>query len=189
MKKLVLITSLALAATSALADSGMKPGLWEMRVIKQIVDGQDMAAQMAEAQKQMQKMLADMPPAQRKQMEQAMGGQAAMPSNNTQRICISPAMAADDKPVVPTEAKCEPSKVQRSGNKTTYELNCPNMKGKGESIVSGDTITSKMDMVVTERGERHTMQSESQMKYLGSDCKGIKPADQMMREMQRGGGR
>ena len=182
MKKLVIAATLAIA-TNALADTTMKPGLWEVHPIKQIVDGKDMAAQMAATQQQMQQMLANMPPAQRKQMEQSMGAQA-MPNNNTQRICISPAMAANDKPVTGTDTRCQPTNQQRSGNTTTFELNCPTMKGKGESTITGDTVISKMDIVTTEGGQRHTMQSESQMKYLGADCKGIKPADQMMREMQ-----
>lgn len=186
MNKLLITALLATAASAtAFAEPPMKPGLWEVRAVKQVMDGEDMAAQMAASQKQMQEMLASMPPAQRKQMEQSMGGQA-MPSNNTQRICISAEMAANDKPVMPAESRCEPSKVQRSGNKTSFELNCADMKGKGESISSGDTITSKMDMVMTDARGRHTMQSETQMKYLGSDCKGIKPADQMAREMRGG---
>jgi hypothetical protein len=183
MKKLIVVATLALTATSALADTSMKPGLWEVQSLKQIMDGQDMTAQMAAAQQQMQQMLASMPPAQRKQMEQSMGTQAA-PSNNAQRICISPEMAAQDKAVTGVDTRCEPTSQQRSGNRISFELKCPTITGKGESTISGDTVTSKMDMVTTEGGQRHTMQSESQMKYLGADCKGIKPADQLVREMQ-----
>jgi hypothetical protein len=39
-------------------------------------------------------------------------------------------------------------------------------------------------MMTTGRDGKHTMQTESQMIYLGPDCQGLKPADQIAREMQ-----
>jgi hypothetical protein len=151
------------------------------------MDGRDMMAQMAGAQAEMQKMMANMPAAQKKQMEAMMGKQAA-PAANVHRICVSPEMAARDKPMTPDD-RCEPAKVSRSGNRTTFEFNCTTdgrtMAGKGESVVSGDTIGSRMDMVTTDARGKHTMQTESQMKFLGADCQGIKPADQIARELQQ----
>ncbi|MCX8086101.1 MAG: DUF3617 domain-containing protein [Rhodocyclaceae bacterium] len=186
MKKTALALAIALAAPPLLAEGMMKPGLWEVRVVKQIIDGQDMAAQMAAAQAEMQQMLASLPPAQRKQMEQMMGGRAPAGAATTQRICVSPAMASQDKPALPPEARCETTKVTRSGNKLSFEMKCPNMSGKGESIASGDAITTRMDAVMTDERGRHTMQTESQMKYLGPDCQGLKPADQIAKEWQGG---
>ena len=183
MKKLILAAGLAVSLSPVFAEPMMKAGLWEMHIDKQIMDGQDMSAQMAAAQAEMKKALADMPPAQRKQMEQAMGGLGMGGSPNSHRICISPEMAAQDKLPV-ADNRCQPSKYQRSGNKTVFELNCPGMVGKGESIVSGDSITSKMDMTMTDQSGKHTLHSESRMKYLGADCQGIKPADQIARDMQ-----
>lgn len=179
MKKTVLVAALVLVTTPALADNHMKAGLWEMRILKQVMDGQDMAAQMAASQAQMQQMMSNMPPAQRKQMEQMMGNRPMPGANNTQRICVSPEMASRNKPAMPPDARCESTKVDRSGNKMSFEMKCPNMTGKGESITSGDTITTRMNAVMTDEGGRHTMQSESQMKYLGPDCQGIKPTDQI----------
>ncbi len=92
-------------------------------------------------------------------------------------------MAARDNPMVDNEGRCEPAAVKRNGNKTSFEFNCssnghPSI-GKGESTASGDTISTRMDMTLTDASGKHTMHSESKMKYLGSDCKGIVPADQM----------
>lgn len=42
----------SLAAAPAMAQSGAKPGLWELRAVKQMVDGKDMAAQMTAATEQ-----------------------------------------------------------------------------------------------------------------------------------------
>lgn len=184
MNKLFIAGMLALASAAVSAETAMKPGLWEMRVVKQLMDGQDMAAQRAAAMAQMRQSLASMPPAQRKQMEQMMGGQG-LPGQNAdaQRICVSPEMAARDKPMSP-DARCETTRFERSGNKTSFEMKCPDMSGKGESIAAGDTITTRMDMTMTDERGRHTMQSESQMKFLGPDCQGLKPADQLAKEMQ-----
>ena len=158
-----------------------------MKTIKQVMDGKDMQAQMAAAQAQMKQAMAKMPPEQRKQMEATMAMQgAAMSGDGAMRMCISPEMAARDKPMVDPEGKCEPAKVSRSGNKTSYEFNCKtaggSMVGKGDSTFAGDTITSRMDMTTTDARGKHTMQTESQMKYLGADCGGLKPVGQAARK-------
>ena len=188
MKRLTVAVSLAVLASSPWAQTmGMKAGLWEMRTLKQMMDGKDMQAQMSAARAQMQQALANMPPAQRKQMEATMAQQgAAMSGGGAMRMCISPEMAARDKPMVDPEGKCEPAKVSRSGNKTSYEFNCKSdgrsMVGKGDSTFAGDTITSRMDMTTSDATGKHTMQTESQMKYLGPDCGKLKPAGQMTRK-------
>lgn len=184
MKKLILVILITLLSSTAFAqNSGLKPGLWEYKPISQIMDGRDMSAQIASAQAEMQQALANMSPAQREQMQAMMGRQGSL-SGGVMQICISPAMAAKDKPMVDAKGDCEPTKVSRSGNKTSFEINCTTKRGtsvgKGESTVSGDTVTTHMNLATTDdRGNRHTMRSEIQMKYLGSDCKGITPADQI----------
>ncbi|MBL8488287.1 MAG: DUF3617 domain-containing protein [Rhodocyclaceae bacterium] len=182
----------ALPFAAAAQGSGLKPGLWEVKQIKQVMDGQDMGAQMAAAQAQMQQAFANMPPAQRKQMEAMMAKQGMAPpaASGGQRICISPEMAARDKPMVDPEGRCEPTKFNRSGNRVSFEVNCSfegqQMSGKGESTTTPESVATRMDMVMTGRDGRHTMQSETQMRWLGADCGAVKPADQMVREMQGG---
>lgn len=192
MKRTLVFIGLGILAQAAIAETFMKPGLWEVRIVKQVMDGKDMSAQMASAQAMMQEKMAAMSPAQRKQMEQIMGGQA-MPSQGAQRICISQEMASRDKPMMPPDAKCEPTKFDRSGNKMTFEINCTadgrTTTGKGETVGSGDAVTSRMDMVVSDAKGRHTMQHESQLKFIGADCQGIKPVDQLMKSMNSGKGK
>jgi len=189
MKKLILAILITLLSGTAFAQtSSLKPGLWEFKPISQIVDGRDINAQLALNQAKMQEAVANMSPAQREQMQAIMGRQGAL-SGGGMQICISPAMAAKDKPMVDSKGDCEPIKISRSGNKTSFEINCTSKEGtrvgKGESIVSGDTVTTRVDMATTDaRGNHHTMQSEIQMKYLGFDCKGIMPADQMVKKDQ-----
>lgn len=187
MKKLILAVLITLLSSTVYAEnSSLRPGLWEFKPITQIMDGRDMSAQMAQAKAKMQEAMANMTPAQREQME-AMMGQRGGSSDSGMRICISPAMAAKDKPMVDSRGDCEPTKINRSGNKTSFEFNCSGKGGtrvgKGESIVSGDTVTTRVDMATTDaKGKHHTMKSETQMKYLGSDCKGIIPADQLVQK-------
>ena len=179
MRKLAFAILIAISG-SAYA-SGLKAGLWEINPTSQIVDGKDMTAQMSQAQAMMQQQMGNLPPAQRAKIQSMMG----KASGGGTKICISPAMAAKDAPMVDREGRCEPAKVTRSGNRTSFEFNCTRngrtMTGQGMSIASGDTITTRMDMTETDSRGKHTMHSESQMKYLGTDCQGIAPADQMSR--------
>jgi hypothetical protein len=187
MKKCAVFVALWAAWSFTYAAAPMQAGLWEVRPTKQVVDGKDMTAQMAAAQAQMQEQLAKMSPAQREQMQKMMGGQK-LPTGGAQRMCISAEMAAQDKPAMPPDAQCEPVKFQRSGNKTTFEINCTangnTTVGTGESVTNGDTVTSRMDMTISNAQGRHTMQTESQMKYLGADCQGVKPMDQLLKELK-----
>jgi hypothetical protein len=187
MLKPTLAVLIALSGTAFAQGNVLKPGLWEVKQISQVMDGRDMTAQMASAQARMEQSMAKMTPEQRKQMEAMMGGRAMTQGagGGGTRICISPAMAARDKPMVDPEGQCEPAKVSRSGNKSSFEFNCNangrTMVGKGETTVSGDLVNTRMDMTTTDARGSHTMKSESQMKYLGPDCQGIKPMDQLAR--------
>lgn len=176
------IAILIILSGAAFAQSpGLKPGLWEMKPIRQVVDGRDLTAQMASASSKMEQAMANMPPEQRKQMEAMMSGQGRSPGSygDGARICISPAMAARDKPMVDSQGRCEPAKVSRNGDKTNFEFNCTadgrTEVGSGESTVSGDTVTTRVNMTMTDARGPHSMQTESQMRYLGPDCQGIKP--------------
>ena len=181
MKQCTLAILAVLSGTAVAQSSSLKPGLWEVKAVRQVVDGRDLSAQMAAASAKMEQAMANMTPEQRKQMEAMMSGQGRpqSASGGATRICVSPAMAAKDKPMVDPEGRCEPAKVSRNGNKTSFEFNCSRdgrtQVGTGESTVSGDTVTSRMDMTVTDAQGRHTMQTESQMRFLGTDCQGIKP--------------
>ncbi len=189
MKNAILAIVVTLCAPAFAQTPGLKAGLWEITPIRQVVDGRDMTAQMSAAQAKMQQAMAGMSADQRKQMEAMVNGKgmsAPSGAGGGTRICISAAMAARNKPMVDPEGHCEPAKLNRAGNKTSFEFNCSangrTQVGKGESTVSGDTVTTSMDMTMTDPRGRHTMQSESQMKYLGADCQGIKPIDQLAQE-------
>ena len=107
------------------AGFGLKPGLWETQVIKQVVDGKDTTAQINGATAQMQKMMANMSPDQRAKMEAMFKSNgASLEPGGGLRLCISPEMANRDTPWVDPKGRCQPAKVSRSGNQATFEVNC-----------------------------------------------------------------
>ncbi|MDR0477695.1 MAG: DUF3617 domain-containing protein [Desulfobulbaceae bacterium] len=165
---LVLIAGATHAAQGADAP---KPGLWERRTLKMTMNGQDMLPQIKAAQEQMRKSMVNMPPEQRKKMEAAMGD----------FICVSAEMAKNEWTTVPRPegANCDEPKLNRSGDRTSFEMACKQGGGtvtsKGETAVTGDQITIKVESVTTEANAKHVMVVEEQMKFISSDCGGIKP--------------
>jgi len=163
----------------------LKPGLWEMKLVHQVMDGRDMSARIAAAQAEVQQAMASMPPEQRRQMEAMAGRQGA---GGGYRICVSGEMAARGMPLMDSGGRCEQSKVNRTGNRTTFEFNCTSRGrsevGKGETTVNGNLADTRVDMTLTDARGSHTMQNEMQFKFLGTDCKGIKPVDQLAHNPQ-----
>jgi hypothetical protein len=192
MRRTLLLVLAAFTGPALAQGVGPKPGLWEVKTVRQTLDGRDANAQMAAARSQMQqKAMARMTPEQRAQMEAMMSskGASADTAGASHRVCVSAAMAARNKPMVDPQGRCEPNKVTRSGGKTSFEFDCTangmGAAGKGESVEAGDTITTVVDTTMTEPRGRHTMHTETQMKYLGQDCQGLKPLDQLGKEVPR----
>ena len=180
-KKLAALLALTLLGT-AHAQSGLKAGLWENRTVRMVVDGKDMTAAMRDAAEQRKQQIAKLPPAQRQQAEAALARQGGDPL--TRRVCISAEMAARQQPMVPRppRAECEPPKFKRDGQRTTFELTCTQeggkLNGKGEIVTTADLITTRLETRSGDgAGQAHTLLAETQMKYLGSDCGGIKPLE------------
>jgi hypothetical protein len=184
MPRSLLVALAALAAVTAYAAGiGLKPGLWELRTVKQVVDGRDTSAQMAGLADKMQQAMASMPPEQRAQMESMLKQHGVGMSNGGNiRICISPEMARRDKPMIDKEGHCEPATVNHSGNQTTFEFSCTSngvtSTGKGSSTVNADVISTHVDMTMREAsGKTRAMQNDTEMKFVSADCGDIKPND------------
>lgn len=193
---LVSMSILLASSGAAQAQNAIKPGLWETRIIQMTVDGQDMAAQMKAAQEQMRQAMASMPAEQRKKMESMFSSQGA--GSMTQQICISPEMASRDSAVVPRQqrAECGEPKITKSGNRTSFEVTCKHADGsqtvsKGETQFAGDQMNTKVESVMTEKGgARRTSKTETQMKFVSSNCGSVKPVEQLMDDLKSrpGGG-
>ena len=169
-----LLTCLMLCSASAFAQS-TAPGLWEMQ--NKVGGNPEMDKAMAEMQKQ----LASMPPAQRKQMEAMMGKSGASIGNGgaiSVKVCITPEMAARSEMPSHTEGDCTATVTSRSGNTLKSKFVCKNppTTGEGTYTYSGDkAFTSKMVMQSTRNGKPETMTMEGQGKWLSADCGSVKP--------------
>lgn len=172
-----LIATLALAAVPALAQT-IKPGLWEVKQKPQLDPARQ--AQMDEAQKQ----LANLPPEQRKMMEQMMA-QRGISMNFAEsgmaiKICISPEQAAKNSPPVDTQGKCKHD-ISRNGANTLVRFSCTEPVMEGESQITakgGDSYTSITRVTSQRHGKVETMSTHGEGRWLGSDCGGLKPVTQ-----------
>lgn len=192
MKKLALALLFTAGCTAAHAvDLGVKAGLWETRMIHNVIDGKDMAPQlnalMAQQQAKMQAAMANMTPEQRAQMMSQMKSLAG--NNGTTRTCLSPTMAAKQSALIDPEGHCSAISITPSGmNKISFSFTCNRdgntATGTGTRTVSGDTATLHMDMSSTGNNGKHTMQMDSEMTYLGADCQGVLPIDEVAKSMQ-----
>jgi hypothetical protein len=167
------------------ADMGYKPGLWENKTLKLVVDGKDMAAQMAEMMAKRDQMMAALPADQRARVEAMFKSTGiSQGSDGNYRICISPEMAKRATPVIDKNAHCPPAKVTRNGNQVGFEVSCTyngvTSVGKGTSTNSGDVITTEMDMTSTNanaNGKTQVIHTEAEMHFIGPDCGDVKPPD------------
>lgn len=188
MRKTILATALVATAAGAFgaADPAVRPGLWEIKLVRQFMDGRDVTALVPAALAGYQQLMGNMTPQQRKQMEATFG---KAPANTTQRICVSPEMAAGDKPLLPPEVKCEPTAFNREAGRVSFEFSCADQNGtttgKGESTLASESVSTRIDMVTNNANGKHTWQNESQATYIGADCGNLKPADQVVREAQK----
>ena len=173
---------IAIAAVPVFAAGiGLKAGLWEVRLVKQTVDGRDTTTQLTASLEQMKQAMANLPPEQRERME-AMMKQSGVTegSNGGFRVCVSPEMAQRDAPVLDRQGHCQPASIQRHGHTTEFQFSCTTngvtMSGKGQAIMVGNVIKTHTEVISqTAGGATHHTQNDSEMTYLGSDCGAVKP--------------
>ena len=193
MKRILPTILLSATATVVLADEGMKPGLWEMRIVKNVVNGHDTMADMAGLNAKMAAQMEKLTLQQRAQMG-AMMGQAGMgmppgagPTGapgggvGTIQMCVSAEMAKRGVPPADKDGSCQPTNVQGSAGHMTYTLNCDSrgtkITGKGESIITGDKVTTRSTSTVVDHDQTYQMQNETEFTFVKSDCGAVKPLD------------
>lgn len=156
----------------------MRPGLWEHSVTMKSQSGQ-MEAAMAQAQKS----LAELPPAQRRQMEEMLAQQGVGLGGKptTVKVCVTPEQADLDR-LPPVQDGCT-HKVQRT-SPTTFSMafSCPAAQGQPASSGSG-TMTMGSPTAYTGRyklqtqtdGKPEQVDMEQAGRWLSADCGAIKP--------------
>jgi hypothetical protein len=175
-----LILALSAGIAVRAAGLGLKPGLWEVKVIKQLMDGRDMAAQMNAAMGQAQQALASLPPEQRARIEAMMNNAGVgRGANGGFRICVSPQMAQRNAPVLDKDGRCQPAMLTRHGDRVDFQFNCNSngttMQGKGEATITAESISTHTEMTTTSSNGTHQMQNDTLMTYISADCGDVKP--------------
>lgn len=173
-KHVLSAAALALAVLSAQAQT-QAPGLWE-HTISMKSQGGEMEKAMAEMNKEM----AAMPPAQRKQMEQMMAsrGVGIGASGTTVKVCITKEDAARQAEPMVSE-NCTQQVAQRSGNTVKFKFECSKPQpssGEGEmTFLSDKAYTGKSTTTSQVNGKPERMSMEMAGKWLAADCGNIKP--------------
>ncbi|NJS37508.1 MAG: DUF3617 domain-containing protein [Brachymonas sp.] len=171
------IFTLILAMSGAAwAQSSTKPGLWEITSKMTSPTNPQMAKQMEEAQK----MMASMPAAQRKQMEEMMAKQGVNMSfgaggATTVKVCITPEMAS--RPPIEQQDGCT-YKFSQSGSSHNFSFQCakPPSDGQGQVTFSGaDAYNGSMRVNSMDKGKKETVDMTMSGKFLGANCGSIKP--------------
>ncbi|MGZ5195823.1 MAG: DUF3617 domain-containing protein [Ramlibacter sp.] len=178
MKLHFLLAAALVTAASAASAQSMKPGLWEITSKMQSGSGQ-MERQMAQAQQQM----ANMPPDQRKMMEDMMARQGmkmgtAGGGAMTMKVCMTKEMVERNEMPSQQRGNCQTTQQSRSGNTMKMAFACTNppSNGEGQFTFNGsEGYTMKMAVNTTVQGKPETMNMDATGKWLGADCGDVKP--------------
>ena len=169
-----LLTCLLLCSASAFAQS-QAPGLWAVQ--SKMGGNPEIDKAMAEMQKQM----ASMPPAQRKQMEAMMGKNGMSVGAGgamSVKVCITPEMAARAEMPTQTQGSCTNTVTSRSASALKMKFVCTNppSSGEGTYLFNGNkAYTMKMVMQSVRNGKPESMTLEGQGQWLAADCGTVKP--------------
>ncbi len=140
-------------------------GLWENKISSPELDA---------ARAQMDAEMANMPAAQRAQMEKMMAGNGAMMSKGgASKVCITPEMAKADPSAGSTPEGCKQN-LSWSGNTAKMEFSCKDgAQGKGEFIYSSDKAYS--GWIESQGKSAKPSRMTISAKWLAADCGALKP--------------
>jgi len=174
---LALLLAAGLCTFASAQNLKLRPGLWELHSTMKTASGQ-MEAAMAKMQEQ----LAAMPPEQRKQMEQMMGGMN-LPSGDgghTMKICMTQQDVDMDR--VEMREGCT-QKIRRIDARTlAVNFQCaaradePASSGEGTITMASPTAySSRHRMKTSVDGRAEQMDLTQTGKWLAADCGAVKP--------------
>ncbi|MGZ5198590.1 MAG: DUF3617 domain-containing protein [Telluria sp.] len=153
----------------------LKPGLWEMS--NHVADS---TGRMDSAMAEMQKQLAQMPPDQRKMMEQMMAKHGVQLSSADggamlAKMCLTPEMVKNNELPMRQQGNCTHQRSPVSGGKMKFSFSCsdPKTSGEGEITFHGDSSYTMKARVAQGGGDMMTVDSSA--RWLGADCGDVKP--------------
>jgi hypothetical protein len=162
MKSHAYIALFALVGGLASAQE-MKPGLWETQTRMK-------GGQMEQAMAQMQTQMANMPPEQRKMVQEMMAKHGVAMAGNTMTAKVCVTQEQINKGQMQVRGDCTTTRTPGSGSTVKWTMSCPKMSGSGEMTMKGDSAYHMaMDVTSTEGGQPQHMQMEVDGKRVG-DC-------------------
>jgi len=174
--QIVVIATMLIVTSFCAGAQTMKPGLWEINN-KMRADGkmgQDMA--------KMQETMANMPPEQRKMMQDMMAKQGVAigkggPGTIAAKVCMTREMVERNE--IPAEKDgCKQKASPRSGNTMKISFTCTNPPSSGDgqiTFVSPEAYTMNMTMNTVVEGKPQKVNMDAAGKWLSADCGAIKP--------------
>jgi uncharacterized protein YneF (UPF0154 family) len=166
---------LGVAAVTAQAQA-MKPGLWEISN-KMLGGSGEMQAAMAEMQKEME----NMPPEERKMMQDMMAkhGASISPSGAAMsvKICLTQEMINRNQ-INRQEGNCRHNLSPKVGNSMKFSVACSDPVASGEGVItfiSPTAYDTSMTLKTTQNGQPETMKMASSSRFLSANCGSILP--------------
>jgi len=176
--RLLILTAACLLFSHAVHAEPMQAGLWEVTSKMKSDDG-EMEKAMAQAQAAMK----NMPPEQRKMMQEMMAKQGVNMSmgadgSTTVKLCISEEMARRNQLPAQQTGDCKTEMAPRAGNTQSMSYACSKPVSSGTGVYTwngGSAYTFKMDIVNGSGSQTQKIQITGNGKWLADDCGGIKP--------------
>jgi hypothetical protein len=178
MKSRYLLAAVAASFAGAAGAQSLKPGLWEMT--NKVQMSGESGAQMA----QMQQQMANMPPDQRRMVEEMMKKQGVQMGTGpgggmSVKICMTKEMVERDQVSSGQQrGDCQTTQYPRTGNTMKMAFTCTNPPSKGEGQVTfhgPDSYSMKMVVDTQVQGKPERVNMEGTSKWLGADCGTVKP--------------
>jgi hypothetical protein len=171
-----LLAIVAAGFSAPVSAQNLKPGLWEMTHNVKSASGE-----LEKARALAQQQMANMPPEQRRMMEEAMAKHGVQmgggPGPMNMKTCLTKEMVERNE-MPAHQGDCKTTKQQRTGNtmKVVYTCTKPPSTTEGEyTVVSPEAFTMKMTVHTTLEGRRDTMTVDGSGKWLSADCGKLKP--------------
>ena len=163
----------AAAADAQTPLANREPGLWELRLVN--------GSSLASIALGVQQALKNLPEAQRRQVEQLMGG-SALEVPTVIRQCLTPEMARGDlkSQLASHDIECSELEWQESAGSGRFSFVCSNPDGDwtGQGRIWDATakrFKSEANVQGKYKGQRVSFDMEHDAQWLGPDCQGVKP--------------
>lgn len=163
---LLVVLALGVPGVATAQPRPVEPGLWEMQVHNPELDA---------ARAQMQKQLADMPPAMRKQMEDMLANQGLSLGDKGVRTCITPEQARRGPDPGMGEEGCTHD-LDWDGNVGRYSMKCEDgRRGHGEVTFLSDKAWKGWGEFTDPSMGNKPMRVDYSGEWLRSDCGNVAP--------------